>query len=160
MCCGSSVLGAAAAGRCRQRAGCKQASTTSESEVEDEDKSSQYGDRRVHVEKAYSNSAKVSQHSSRQDQRLSSMHRCLNTINLAAARRSLGAGGHASCPHPCTRTSSRASSDFILCRCASNARALPAQRPCRPCTDHPLPVLRRPDRATTPPACRATPARP
>ena len=31
------------------------------SEVEDEDKSSQYGDRRVHVEKAYSNSAKVSQ---------------------------------------------------------------------------------------------------
>ena len=55
-------------------------------------------------------------------QRLSSMHRWLNTINLAAARRSPGAGGHASCPHPCTRTSSRASSDFILCRCASNAR--------------------------------------
>ena len=47
-----------------ERAGCKQASTTSESEVEDEDKSSQYCDRRVHVEKAYSNSAKVSQHSS------------------------------------------------------------------------------------------------
>ena len=42
----------------------EQVSTTSESEVEDEDKSSQYGDRRVHVEKAYSNSAKVSQHSS------------------------------------------------------------------------------------------------
>ena len=55
------MLGAAAAGSCRQRAGCKQASTTSESEVDDEDKSSQYGDRRVHVEKAYSNSAKVSQ---------------------------------------------------------------------------------------------------
>ena len=93
-------------------------------------------------------------------QRLSSMHRCLNTINLAAARRSPGAGGHASCPHPCTRTSSRASSDFILFRRASNARALPSSAPAdRALTIH-WPVLRRPDRATTPPTCRATPARP
>ena len=95
-------------------------------------------------------------------QRLSSMHRWLNTINLAAARRSPGAGGHASCPHPCTRTSSRASSDFILFRRASNARALPPSAPAdRALTIHwPVLRVRRPDRATTPPTCRATPARP
>ena len=92
--------------------------------------------------------------------RLSSMRRRLNTRNLTAARRSPGAGGHASCPHPCTRTSSRASSDFILFRRASNARALPPSAPAdRALTIH-WPVLRRPDRATTPPTCRATPARP
>ena len=61
--------------------------------------------------------------------RLSSMRRRLNTRNLTAARRCPGAGGHASCPHPCTRTSSRASSDFILFRRASNARALPPSAP-------------------------------
>ena len=61
--------------------------------------------------------------------RLSSTHRWLNTINLVAARRSPVAGGHGSCPHPCTRTSSRASSDFILCRYAPDARALPPSAP-------------------------------
>jgi hypothetical protein len=44
-------------------------------------------------------------------------------------RRSCGAGGHASCPHPCTRTCSPASSDFITCRYASNARAPPPSAP-------------------------------
>jgi hypothetical protein len=42
----------------------EQVSTTSESEVEDEDKSSQSGDRRVHGETGHSNPCKVSRHSS------------------------------------------------------------------------------------------------
>ena len=42
----------------------EQVSTTSESEVEDEDKSSQSGDKRVHGETGHSNPCKVSRHSS------------------------------------------------------------------------------------------------
>ena len=103
----------------------EQVSTTSESEVEDEDKSSQSGDRRVHGETGHSNPCKVSRHSS------------ATVLNAQVAEHDQPRGspqeswGRRPCllPSPCTRTSSRASSDFILCRYAPDARALPPSAP-------------------------------
>ena len=104
----------------------EQVSTTSESEVEDEDKSSQSGDRRVHGETGHSNPCKVSRHSS------------ATVLNAQVAEHDQPRGSPQESwgrrpwllPSPLHENKlARASSDFIQCRYAPDARALPPSAP-------------------------------